>query len=141
MPLKLSLKPGERFVLNGAVLANGDRRANLIIQSKASILREKDIIQQSDANTPAKRIYFPVMMMYLDPENSKSYYEEFALRMGEFMGVVKNPEMLSLCVAISKEVMGSNYYKALMKCRKLFAYEKERLDYVPEGVSNDAAHG
>lgn len=141
MPLKLSLKPGERFVLNGAVLANGDRRANLIIQSKASILREKDIIQQEDANTPAKRIYFPVMMMYLDPENSKSYYEEFALRMGEFMGVVKNPEMLSLCVAISKEVMGSNYYKALMKCRKLFAYEKERLDYVPEGVSNDAAHG
>lgn len=141
MPLKLSLKPGERFVLNGAVLANGDRRANLIIQSKASILREKDIIQQSDANTPAKRIYFPVMMMYLDPDNSKSYYEEFALRMGEFMGVVKNPEMLSYCVAISKEVMGSNYYKALMKCRKLFAYEKERLDYVPEGVSNDAAHG
>ena len=73
MPLKLSLKPGERFVLNGAVLANGDRRANLIIQSKASILREKDILQQEDANTPAKRISFPVMMMYLDPEISKSY--------------------------------------------------------------------
>ena len=27
MPLKLSLKPGERFVVNGAVLQNGDRRA------------------------------------------------------------------------------------------------------------------
>ena len=26
MPLKLSLKPGERFVLNGAVVQNGDRR-------------------------------------------------------------------------------------------------------------------
>lgn len=141
MPLKLSLKPGERFVLNGAVLANGDRRANLIIQNKASILREKDIIQQSEADTPAKRIYFPVMMMYLDPETSSDYFDDFALRMSDFMAVVKNPEMLTLCVAISKEVMASNYYKALMKCRKLFAYEKERLEYVPEGVSDDAAHG
>ena len=26
MPLKLSLKPGEKFVLNGAVVQNGDRR-------------------------------------------------------------------------------------------------------------------
>ena len=141
MPLKLSLKPGEKFVLNGAVLANGDRRANLIIQNKASILREKDILQQQDADTPAKLIYFPVMMMYLDADNSKNYYEEFALRMGEFMGAIRNPDILTLCVAISKDVMSSNYYRALMKCRKLFAYEKERLGYVPEGVSDDAANG
>jgi flagellar protein FlbT len=40
MPLKLSLKPGERFVVNGAVLQNGDRRAVLLLQNKASILRE-----------------------------------------------------------------------------------------------------
>jgi hypothetical protein len=65
MPLKLSLKPGERFVLNGAVVENGDRRATLILQNKASVLREKDIMQEHEADTPAKRIYFPVMMMYL----------------------------------------------------------------------------
>ncbi len=63
MPLKLSLKPGEKFVLNGAVVQNGDRRGVLILQNKASVLREKDILQLADANTPAKRIYFPVMMM------------------------------------------------------------------------------
>ena len=44
MPLKLSLKPGEKFVLNGAVVQNGDRRAVLVLQNKASVLREKDII-------------------------------------------------------------------------------------------------
>jgi flagellar biosynthesis regulator FlbT len=32
MPLKLSLKPGEKFVLNGAVLTNGDRRVSLVIE-------------------------------------------------------------------------------------------------------------
>ena len=32
MPLKLSLKPGEKFVLNGAVVQNGDRRGVLLVQ-------------------------------------------------------------------------------------------------------------
>ena len=69
MPLKLSLKPGEKFVVNGAVIQNGDRRGVLLLQNKASVLREKDIMQPHEADTPAKRIYFPVMMMYLDPSD------------------------------------------------------------------------
>src|SRR5205085_7430048 len=52
MPLKLSLKPGEKFVLNGAVLANGDKRTSLVIQNKACVLREKDIMQPDAATTP-----------------------------------------------------------------------------------------
>ena len=78
MPLKLSLKPGEKFVLNGAVVQNGDRRGVLVLQNKASVLREKDIIQAEDATTPARRIYFPVMMMYLDESGAARCYEEFA---------------------------------------------------------------
>ncbi len=81
MPLKLSLKPGEKFVLNGAVVQNGDRRGVLILQNKASVLREKDIMQAEDAKTPARRIYFPVMMMYLDEGGALRYYDEFVQRM------------------------------------------------------------
>ena len=85
MPLKLSLKPGEKFVLNGAVLTNGDKRTSLVIQNKACVLREKDIMQVEEANTPARRIYFPIMMMYLDADTADTYYSQFALRMTEFM--------------------------------------------------------
>ena len=38
MALKLSLKPGEKFVLNGAVVQNGDRRGVLILQNRASAI-------------------------------------------------------------------------------------------------------
>jgi len=65
MPLKLSLKPGEKFVLNGAVLTNGDKRTSLVIQNKACVLREKDIMQPKDAKTPARLVYLAIMMMYL----------------------------------------------------------------------------
>ena len=135
MPLKLSLKPGEKFVLNGAVLQNGDRRASLILQNKASVLREKDIMQEEEVNTPARRIYFPVMMMYLDEANAQRYYEEFATRLAEFMGVIQNPPILVDCLTASKHVMAKEYYKALMLARKLIEYEDERLGNVPKGVS------
>jgi len=130
VPLKLSLKPGEKFVLNGAVVQNGDRRGVLVLQNKASVLREKDIMQPDEANTPARRIYFPVMMMYLDEAGAERQYEEFATRLTEFMGVVRNPDVLSDCIAISKHVMAREYYKALMLSRKLIEYEDQRLGHV-----------
>ena len=139
MPLKLSLKPGEKFVLNGAVVQNGDRRTTLVLQNKASVLREKDIMQPEDAATPARRIYFPMMMMYLDDGGATRYYDEFAQRLTEFMGVLRNPEVLAECVAMSKHAMAREYYKALMLCRKLIEYEDERLGNVasslPAGVN------
>jgi flagellar protein FlbT len=134
LPLKLSLKPGEKFVLNGAVVQNGERRAVLVLQNKASVLREKDIMQADDANTPARRIYFPVMMMYLDEAVADRYYDEFVRRLTEFMGVIANPSVLADCVNISKHCMAREFYKALMLCRKLIEYEDERLGNVPSGV-------
>jgi flagellar protein FlbT len=140
MPLKLSLKPGEKFVLNGAVLANGDKRTSLVLQNKACVLREKDIMQPGEAVTPARRIYLPIMMMYLDVENLEEYYNEFALRMTEFMGAIQTRTVLASCIDISREVTNGQYYKALMTCRKLFEFEQERLNYDPSGLQEHAAH-
>ena len=141
MPLKLSLKPGEKFVLNGAVVQNGDRRGVLVLQNKASVLREKDIMQAEAATTPARRIYFPVMMMYLDETGASNYYHEFAQRLTEFMGAIGNPKVLADCVEISKLCMSGEYYKALMLCRKLIEYEDERLGNVGTGVPADGRPG
>lgn len=131
MPLKLSLRPGERFVVNGAVIQNGDRRGALILQNKASVLREKDIMQPEEATTPARRVYYPIMLLYLDHGDPDQAYSEFALRIAEFTSAVRNPEALADCVGVSKEVMGGEYYKALMRCRKLMAYEDDLL-----GITN-----
>ena len=133
MALKLSLKPGEKFVLNGAVVQNGDRRGVLILQNRASVLREKDIMQAEEVTTPARRIYFPIMMMYLDEQGAPKFYDELALRISEFMGATKNPEILSECIAASRHVLAREYYKALMAARKIVEYE-ERVLNVASGV-------
>ena len=133
MALKLSLKPGEKFVLNGAVVQNGDRRGVLILQNRASVLREKDIMQAEDVTTPARRIYFPIMMMYLDETSAPKVYDEFVLRLTEFMGATRNPEIQAECVAASRHVMAKEYYKALMSARKLVDYEEGLAD-VASGI-------
>lgn len=140
MPLKLSLKPGEKLVINGAVLTNSDKRACLIVQNKACLLREKDILQPEEATTPARRIYLPVMMMYLDSDKGDDYYNDFALRMTEFMGAIQNREALATCIEISRKVMSGSYYRALVLCKKLFEFERERLGHDPQSLPKHAAH-
>lgn len=127
MALKLSLKPSEKFVVNGAVIANGERRSSLIIHNKAAILRERDIMQEEEANTPARRVYFPIMLMYLDEDGYDQYYEQFVARITELMDAIQTPAILELCVQISKDVMAKNYYRAVMNCKKVIAFEEELL--------------
>jgi flagellar protein FlbT len=116
MALKLSLKPGERFVVNGAVLQNGDRRAILLLQNKASILREKDIIQPEDVNTPTRHIYFPIMMMPRSLE--RTLHDEFvASSIHGRDPLHRNSKGMRI---LSREVMAQDYYKALTRCRKLW---------------------
>ena len=122
-------------MLNGAVVQNGDRRGVLLLQNKASVLREKDIMQADEATSPSRRIYFPVMMMYLEEAGATAYHEEFIHRLQEFMGAITNPNILAECVNISKLVLQREYYKALTLCRKLIEYEDQRLGHVATGVS------
>jgi len=132
MALKLTLGPGEKLVINGAVVQNGERRATLVVQNRAAILREKDILKPEEATTPMRRIYFAVMMLYLDDRAERQWMDEFTARMAEFINAISSPEALAECVEIIKHVQSRQYYKALLGCRKLFPFEAERLNYVAQ---------
>jgi flagellar protein FlbT len=141
MPLKLSLRPGERFVVNGAVVHNGDRRTALVLQNKAAVLREKDIMLPEEADTPARRIYFPIMLLYLDEGDGENAHKDFAMRLAEFMGAVRDPGILAECVGVSRDVMAGDYYRALMRTRRLIAYEAERLGSAAHVDRDGRAYG
>ena len=130
MALKLTLKPGEKIAINGAVVVNGDRRTEFIVENRASILRESDIMRAEEATTPARLVYLPVMMMALDPAARKNLFAEFDRRLTEFAGVLSDAAALSLCLKISAAVANGAYYKALGHCRALIEFENERLTHV-----------
>jgi flagellar protein FlbT len=128
--LKLSLKPGEKVAVNGAVLVNGDRRAILTIENQAAVLRERDIMRVEDATTPARLIYLPVMLMALDPHDRGAHFAEFGKRLQEFAAAVDHAPALALCLSISADVANGRYYQALSACRSLIGIESELLAHV-----------
>ena len=133
MALKLTLKPKERFFINGAVVVNGDRRSSLLIENNASILREKDIMQEREAGTPVRRIYFAIQMLYLDDTNRSGYLKLFDRRLEEFLGAINDREARAQCASVLSDVENRNYYRALRTCKKMLPFEEARLKYTPEG--------
>jgi flagellar protein FlbT len=77
MPLKLKLAPGEKIVVNGAVMTNGQHGAVLTINNHAAIMRESHILQEEDADSPTKRLYFLVQGMLLAPPPNAAQHMAF----------------------------------------------------------------
>ncbi len=69
MALKITLKPHERLIIGGAVVANGDSKCSLIVENNVPVLREKDILREKDAVTPCRRIYFMIQLLYVDDKD------------------------------------------------------------------------
>jgi flagellar biosynthesis repressor protein FlbT len=125
MPLKLSLKPGETFVVNGAVVRNGDRRGVLLLETQARVLREKDILAPQEARTPAERAYVAIMQMYLLGESGGAAYTQVADTLGGLMADARHDEARAHVVEISADVAAGDLYRALTRCRKIVSASEE----------------
>ncbi len=136
MPLKVNIKPGDKFVVNGAVMVAGNKGASLVLQNEATILLGKDIMQEDDAKTPAKRIYFTILLMYLDDQDRKKYYPMFMKLIEDFMEATTFNEVRKTLLHIVQDVNAGKYYRALKTCKALINYESEVLSYAQDrGVS------
>src|SRR4028118_1886619 len=73
MTPRISLRDGEKVVINGAVIrASG--RTDLAVESKVTILRGREIMSPAEATTPARKLYFHTMMAYLDPDRITEHH-------------------------------------------------------------------
>jgi len=140
MPLKVNIKPGEKFIVNGAVMVAGNKGASLILQNEATILLGKDIMQEDDADTPAKRIYFSILLMYLDDADRRKYYPTFMRLIEDFMEATTFKEVRKTLLHIVQDVNAEKFYRALKTCKALIGYESEVLAYAQNrGASPDLA--
>ena len=128
MPLKITLKPNERMIVGGAVITNGNTRCDLLIENKVSILRQKDIMSEKDADSPCRKIYFTIQLMYIDEENLIEYHNLYWKLVEDIVKAA--PSMLALIDQISEHILNNKYYQALKLARKLIDYEQEVIDRV-----------
>lgn len=127
MALKVELKPGERFILGDSVITNDDQRTRLFIEGDAPILREKDILRLDDANTPCKKIYLMLQMMYLSSDPTQHHDLYFSLVKDVLEAAPSTSERLD---EINNRILTGQMYKALKEARKLIEYERELMGNV-----------
>jgi len=125
MPLKLTLKPHERVILGGAVVTNGASSCHLLIENNVPILRQSDILSESQANTPCRRIYFVIQLIYIDQAQSAELQPVFWELARDILEAA--PSMKNLISKISQFIIENKMYQALKAARKLIQYEEELI--------------
>lgn len=127
MALIIDLKPSERVIIGNALITNDDTRTRLHIEGDAPILREKDILREEEANSPAKRIYLTVQLMYLAKDPAE-LHELYFQQVREIQDAA--PSTTTFFMVINDHILNGNYYKALKEARSLIDHERELIQNV-----------
>jgi flagellar protein FlbT len=130
MSLKVELKPGERMIIGNCLITNAEQRTRLYIDGRTPILREKDILSPATADSPAKRIYLAVQLMYLE-DDIESLRRDYFVLVNDLVAAA--PSTTKLVDQINNEILTGSLYKALKAAKKLIQYE--------QGILLDAAAG
>jgi flagellar biosynthesis repressor protein FlbT len=127
MALKLRLKPNERVVINGCVVQNENRRYTLTVSNFAQIIRGSDILDEEEADTPARRAYFVIQGMLLDPMRADDRADVLTTMMAKLYAAFQRPDMRDRVMRAMHHVGEADYYKALACLRPVMAYEETIL--------------
>ncbi len=134
MPLKISLKPGERVIIGGAVITNGKLKSELCVENKVPILRQKNILSIKQVDTPCKQLFFVIQLMYIDEGQLAEHHRTYWELVKELL--TANPSMLGLIDQVSEHILCNRYYQALKLVKKLIDYEQEVLENVSKPIQS-----
>lgn len=131
MALRIELKPRERFILGGAVVQNGDARSEWILENNVPILRGKNIMSLESADTPCKRVYFLIQLMYVEGGNLEGHQETYWDVVRDIVRAA--PSLLDLIDAINEQIVSGRFYEALKLTRKLIDEEERLIQHADTG--------
>ena len=99
-----------------------------MVENNVPILREKDIMSARDADSPCRRIYLVIQLMYVDEKNLAAHHNSYWDLVKDVVEAA--PSTLGLIDQISWYILGNKYYQALKLTKKLIEYEQEVINNV-----------
>ena len=123
MPLTINLKPREKLILNGVVIENSGPMAKILIHTNAALLREKDVLPEEKATTPARRIYFAIQCQYLFTGKADMFLASLDGQLKDYERA--QPESSSMLGEIRRLIAEDQFYRALKATKLLIQHEEE----------------
>ena len=101
-------------------ITNDNDRIRFYIDGNVPILREKFILREREANTPAKRVYFIAQQMYLTKGNDE-LQKLFVEYVKDLQGAA--PSLRPYVAPVAEAMIVNDYYTAIKEAAKLVEQE------------------
>ncbi|MEQ8557462.1 MAG: flagellar biosynthesis repressor FlbT [Henriciella sp.] len=125
--LVLKLAPGERVVINGATLENGDKASSLrVTDGDARVLRCRDALRPDEVNTPVKQVYYAIQLLITGDLEEENVLEALGKECDALEDVFAtiDPRMIPV---LRNMIDRGNYYSALCHLKHIVSLEAELL--------------
>jgi flagellar protein FlbT len=122
--LKLHLKANERIYINGAVL-RVDRKVAIELLNDVVFLLEGHVMQQEEATTPLRQLYFVVQSMLIEPQAETLARQIYEQQHQGLIAAFRNQDVLEGLMHVKQNIDRGKVFEALKRIRSLFAIEGE----------------
>jgi len=130
--LVLKLGPGERVLINGAVIENGNRRNRLsILTPNANILRLRDAIHPEEVNTPVRRVCYIAQLVLSGDADPVEARHQLLRGIEQLSQVLTDHDSRHKLDDATQNILEEKWYHALKSLRGLLQREQRLLDTVP----------
>lgn len=122
--LRITLRDGEKAIVNGAVL-RAVGRTQIAVENKVAILRGREVMRPEEATTTARQLYFAAMLAYIDPASRDAHHDSVVQLLSLLMATLDSAGARETCIRFAHDIAQGDYYKALAAARELIALEGE----------------
>ena len=127
--LVLKLRPGERIMVNGVVMENGDRRSKLtVLTPDSQILRLRDAIHPDEADTPVKRVIYIVQLALAGEAEPNHAKQQIRSGIDQLSQVFLTDEALGHLFRAQEHLEADRLYLTLKELKVLMPLEQQLFE-------------
>ena len=125
--MHISLRPGEKFYINGAVV-RVDRKVSIELLNDATFLLEAHVMRVDEVTTPLRQLYFIVQIMLMNPADTPAAGQMFASALAGNRQSLDHGEIAKGLAHVERLVAENRKFEALKTIRALLPLEAEALN-------------
>ena len=142
--IRITLRAGERVYVNGAVI-RVDRKTSLEFLNNVVFLLEQHVMQEEEATTPLRQLYFTVQKMLIEPASGFSARQDFYAHYLQLLDQYREDEAMIIRLnRIRALVNVGRNFEALKRIRSLCEAEdaaREHGGTLQQALAKEEAAG
>ena len=131
MGLIIKLSPGERLIVNGSIIRNGDRSSRFEVENLSDVLRGNEILAEAQCTTPVLRLQGRIQMALVSRDNRDELVVDIMSRLHDLEQVLG--QSCAEHIFTARKLINEGQFYAAFRALKPVARHEEVLLEMPVG--------